>query len=89
MAVPQYLRLSELSEGDRARSREVSDRDPEMLRYLHQQGLVLGARVKVQETAPFSGPMMLTVGGDGNKHIGMEVAASVFVDLEPAEAAVT
>lgn len=89
MAVPQYLRLSELSEGDRARIREVSDRDPEMLRYLHQQGLVLGARVEVQEKAPFSGPMMLTVGGDGNKHIGMEVAASVFVDLEPAAAAVT
>ena len=89
MAVPQYLRLSELSDGDRARIREVSDRDPEMLRYLHQQGLVLGARVEVQGKAPFSGPMMLTIGSNANKHIGMEVAASVFVDLEPAEASVT
>lgn len=86
---PQYRRLSELSEGDRACIREVSDRDPEMLRYLHEQGLVLGARVEVQEKAPFRGPMMLTIGGDASKHIGMEVAASVFVDLDRAEEPVT
>jgi DtxR family Mn-dependent transcriptional regulator len=86
---PKYLRLSELSEGDRAWVREVSDRDPEMLRYLHQQGLVLGARVEVQEKAPFRGPMMLTIGSDAAKHIGMEVAASVFVDLDRSEGPAT
>ena len=88
MVFPQYLRLSELSEGDRGWIREVSDRDPEMLRYLHQQGLVLGARVEVREKAPFRGPLLLTIGTDASKHIGMEVAASVFVDLDRVEESV-
>ena len=89
IVIPHYLRLSELSEGDRAWIREVSDRDPEMLRYLRQQGLVLGARVEVREKAPFHGPMVLSIGDDASKHIGMEVAASVFVDLEGAESSTT
>ncbi len=84
MAVHEYVRLSDLSAGDTARIRQVSDRDPELLRYLDEQGLVLGRQVHIRDKAPFRGPLLIAVESDDERHIGLGVAENVFVDLEPA-----
>ena len=40
----------------------VSDADPEMLRFLTQQGITPGARLEVVERQPFDGPLSVRVG---------------------------
>lgn len=72
--------------GDRMVVRHVSDRDPEVLRYLDSVGLVPGALVRIVERAPFDGPLTLTVEGDeAGKHVvGERLARQVFVEPAPA-----
>ncbi|MDA0334546.1 MAG: metal-dependent transcriptional regulator [bacterium] len=81
IAETDYARLSELTTGQRACIRQVSDRDPALLRYLDQHGLVLGTEIRIAEKAPFSGPMRLDVGASGEQHIGLEVAEAIYVDV--------
>ena len=80
IASPTYRRLSDLQAGQSARIRQVSDRNPELLRYLDEKGLHLGALIAVEETAPFQGPMLVSVDGRDRHHIGIEVTQSVFVE---------
>lgn len=74
--------LNELREGDRGRIVEVSDRDPEVLRYLTKLRLNIGTTVTVCERAPFDGPITLRVasrsipiGADVCKRIRVAVMA--------------
>jgi DtxR family Mn-dependent transcriptional regulator len=78
-----YPRLSDLETGQPAIIRRVSDRNPEMLRYMDQMGLQLGTRVEVREKAPFSGPLQLKIDADKEEALGLEVAYNIFVDLAP------
>lgn len=41
---------------------QVSDADPEMLRFLTQRGITPGARLEVLERQPFDGPLSVRVG---------------------------
>lgn len=81
IAETDYARLSELIEGQRACIRQVSDRDPELLRYLDRNGLILGTEVRVAEKAPFRGPMRLDIAQGGEHHIGLEAAEAIYVDV--------
>jgi DtxR family Mn-dependent transcriptional regulator len=81
MAEPDYAKLSDLAEGQRATIRQVSDRDPALLRYLDQNGLVLGTRLRITERAPFRGPIRLDIDDAGEQHIGLEVAEAIYVDV--------
>ena len=81
IAVHDYRRLSELEEGRRARIRQVSDRDPDLLRYLEGHGLVLGTEVRVREKTPCRGPLRLTVDAGREQHIGLDAAEHIFVDV--------
>lgn len=81
IAEPDYARLSDLQEGQRACIRQVSDRDPELLRYLDRNGLVLGTQFRIAEKAPFRGPMRLDVEKVGEQHIGLDVAEAIYVDV--------
>ena len=79
--------LSDLSLGQPAVVRRVSDDDADRLRYLAELGLVPGAPVYVRERAPFGGPLHIHVGDqdDGQEHaVGPQLAAGVGV--EPVEA---
>ena len=80
---PDYPRLSDLETGQLAVIRRVSDRNPEMLRYMDQMGLQLGTCVEVRTKAPFSGPLQLKIDADKEDVLGMEVAYHIFVDLAP------
>ncbi len=79
---PNYLRLSDLEQGQSAVIRRVSDRSPEMLRYMDGMGLQLGTPVEVREKAPFSGPLKLLVNARKVQSLGLEVAQHIFVDLK-------
>ena len=75
-----YPRLSDIDRGQRAVIRRVSDRDPEMLRYMDDMGLQLGTTIQVCDKAPFSGPIKLLVEAGAEQQLGIEVAHHIFVD---------
>ena len=82
MDKPRYQALAELQPGQRAVVRRVSDRYPEMLRYMGEIGLRLGVQVEVREKAPFQGPLLLRIdGGRKRQSLGLEVASHIFVEV--------
>lgn len=81
IAIHDYQRLSDIKSGQRVRISQVSDRSPELLRYLDKQGLHLGTQLEVHDKAPFSGPMLVCI-DEQEHHIGLEVADHIFVALE-------
>lgn len=75
-------RLSDLAVGERATVEQVSDRDPEQLRYLATLGLRPGQAVEVIERLPFEGPIRLRVGADEHL-IGAPLSRIVYVTDAP------
>lgn len=57
----------------------------QVLRRLLDMGLTPGTRVRITRTAPFNGPVEISVRGS-RLALGEEVAANVFVEAESAEA---
>jgi DtxR family Mn-dependent transcriptional regulator len=75
-------RLSDLEPGEHAIIAEVSDHDPEMLRYLGEMGLFPRAALSVVSTAPFDGPVTVKINGDQHA-LGREVANHILVKAGP------
>jgi DtxR family Mn-dependent transcriptional regulator len=72
--------IADLAPGATARVVHMSDRDPELLRYLAERGIRPGVSVRVAAKEPFDGPLTLAVGRE--KHaVGAAVASRVFVEL--------
>jgi DtxR family Mn-dependent transcriptional regulator len=72
--------LDALAAGDRGRFVRVSDSDGEMLRWLDEQGIALGAEVEVRGRQPFGGPVLVAI--DGDEHaLGGSLAAAMRVEL--------
>jgi DtxR family Mn-dependent transcriptional regulator len=73
-----FTRLWDLTPGSRAVISQVSDRDPALLRYLADRGLVPGTEVVVTSVEPFGGPLTLEA---GRRHaIGRQVAEQILVE---------
>ena len=62
----------------------LADQAPDMLRYLAEKGLVVGAQVQVTAVDPFDGPLALLVNGQ-EQVIGPAVAQIVLVGRQPTE----
>lgn len=78
----RYQPLAELQAGQRAVVRRVSDRFPEMLRYMDEIGVKLGVQVEVYERLPFQGPLMLRIDRARKRQsLGLEVASHIFVEV--------
>jgi DtxR family transcriptional regulator, Mn-dependent transcriptional regulator len=73
--------LADLEAGARGRFVRVSDADPEMLRYLTERGVCLGARLEVLDRQPFDGPLTVRF-GDALQVLGGALAAAMRVELE-------
>ncbi len=72
--------LAEVPTGGQARVARVPDRDPRLLRYLAEIGLVPGACVRVLRREPLDGPLHLRVGDAPTQHvIGRDVAERIAV----------
>ncbi len=70
--------LSELRASDKGIIVSVFEEDPKMLQYLASLGLIPDVRVKVEEVAPFGGPLIVCVSGS-RYALGREVASKIKV----------
>ena len=75
--------LEALPVGAEGRFVRVSDADPTMLRWLHDQGIVLGAELAVVDRQPFEGPVTIRL-GDREHVLGGRVARAMRVELATA-----
>ena len=68
--------LSHFKPKDKAVLVKITDEEPDMLRYLASLGLMPGTVVRVEEKAPFEGPIIVNVMG-ANYALGRNVASIV------------
>jgi DtxR family transcriptional regulator, Mn-dependent transcriptional regulator len=83
VVAPPTQPLAALPVGAEGIVRRVSDDDAALLRYLASLSLTPGARVRVIERAPFSGPLTLEASshGEPQRHsIGQELAQAIQVE---------
>lgn len=74
--------LDALHPGEGGTFVRISDSDPEMLRYLSEQGIRPGGHVQVLERQPFGGPLIVAV--DGERHtLGGELVRAMRIEIEP------
>ncbi len=78
----RYVPLSELEEGQCGEIGRVSDRDPEMLRYLGELEMYPGTMVVLVKREPFGGPIRIQLGKKEHA-VGLELARSVFIKTGP------
>jgi DtxR family Mn-dependent transcriptional regulator len=80
----QTRSLGELSAGAAGRFVRVSDSDPEMLRYLAEQGIAIGDRLEVTGRQPFGGPVFVLL-GEHEQALGGELARAMRIEIEGYE----
>lgn len=73
--------LESLKAGQLGKIVEVSDHDPEFLRYLTQLHLQIGSRIRVVDHAPFNGPVTLE-SKQGRVAISPDACARIRVAVE-------
>ena len=71
--------VADLAVGERATVRRVSDDDAGRLRYLADQGIVIGAELQLVGRAPYGGPLAIRV-GRATRQLGPVLAAQILVD---------
>jgi DtxR family transcriptional regulator, Mn-dependent transcriptional regulator len=77
---PTWRRLADVPAGGQARVVRVPDRDPGLLRYLAEIGLVPAADVWVVRREPFDGPLHIRTGDAQQQHvIGRDIADCISV----------
>ncbi len=72
------LKLSELKANEKGVIISVFEENPEMLKYLGSLGLYPQVEVEVKSIAPFGGPILVIVDGDG-KSLGKELTEKILV----------
>jgi DtxR family Mn-dependent transcriptional regulator len=77
-----HIRLCDLEAGQRAVIAQVSDRDPDLLRYLDRLGLYPGTEFQLLSVDPFEGPLTLRI-GRRKRSLGPKVAEHIYVDRIP------
>ncbi len=77
--------LAECAPPQKGHVARLSDQSPEMLRYLEEKGLTVGATVEVLKVDPFDGPLTLCVNGE-EQVVGVNVAQCVLLVPEDEQA---
>jgi DtxR family Mn-dependent transcriptional regulator len=75
------VQLAVAADGQRGRVVRISDRDPELLRYLDAEGIRLDSAVHVVGRRPFGGALAVRV-GDSEHDVGNEAAAAIWISLD-------
>ncbi|MFQ5865133.1 MAG: metal-dependent transcriptional regulator [bacterium] len=70
--------LCSVEAGQRVKIKQISDRDPEMLRYLANIGIYPEVVIDVIEKAPFEGPLLIKL-GDNEHYLGQALTKNIFV----------
>lgn len=79
--MPQFdaFGLLELQAGQSGSVARISDRDPELLRYLAEHGIAPGVEVTVRERGKYSGTLLITT-PNGEVHLSPDAALAVWVE---------
>ena len=72
--------IVDLNPGDRARIVRVSDSEPEMLRYLSEQGIGIGDELQLVERQPFDGPCLVRLPDEQARSLGIRLAQAIHVE---------
>ncbi len=72
--------LAELRPGEHARVARVSDAEPDMLRYLTEQGIGIGAELELVDRQPFDGPCLVRLGDRLERSLGLRLAQAIHVE---------
>ncbi len=70
--------LSQVADGEQVRVVRVSDADPDLLRYLTDQGLALDVLLDVRERHPYAGTIKVTLDGV-ELDLGLPAAEAIWV----------
>jgi DtxR family Mn-dependent transcriptional regulator len=73
--------LADLEPGESGRFTRVSDSDPDMLRYLSERGIAIGAALEVIDRQPFGGPLTVRFGTQSHV-LGGALAEAMRVELD-------
>jgi DtxR family Mn-dependent transcriptional regulator len=73
--------IAELKPGEQARVVRVSDAEPQMLRYLTEQGIGIGAELELIERQPFDGPCLVRLRDTSERNLGIRLAQAIHVEL--------
>ena len=74
--------LSVIDAGQKVQVKQVSDKDPEMLRYLGDIGIFPDVMIDVMEKAPFGGPLLIKVAGK-EYNLGERLTDNILVSQTP------
>ena len=74
--------LASLEPGAGGEFVRISDADPDMLRYLAERGIALGAALEVVARQPFGGPLTVRIAG-ADHILGGRLAQSMRVEMQP------
>ena len=77
--------LEDLPAGTSGRFVRVSDSNPQMLRYLADNGIALGDRLEVVDRQPFGGPVFVR-SGEREHPLGGELARAMRIETDGEEA---
>jgi DtxR family Mn-dependent transcriptional regulator len=72
--------IADLRPGESARVVRVSDAEPQMLRYLSDQGIGIGAEFELLERQPFDGPCLIRLGVEESRSLGVRLARAIHVE---------
>jgi DtxR family Mn-dependent transcriptional regulator len=74
----ELITLTSAQSGEKVRVEQVSDRDPEMLRYLGKIGIYPEVELNVIEKAPFGGPLTVKIGKQQH-HLGEGLTDHILI----------
>jgi DtxR family Mn-dependent transcriptional regulator len=84
VTIPDAQQLTLIGAGTRVVVERISDADPELLQFFDSHDIVLGARLVVEEGAPYSGALNVTVeGAQGPLALGKPASDSLYVSVSP------
>ncbi len=71
--------LTAAEAGQKVLVKQVSDCDPELLRYLGEIGIYPEVRLHILEKAPFGGPLLVKI-GEGKHHLGGTLTDNIMIN---------
>jgi DtxR family Mn-dependent transcriptional regulator len=75
-----YLKLSEMQEGDKVELKALHDDNNEFLKYLNGKKLSLGAKMTIDNIEPFDKTMTVSYGNESKVTLSKEVCERLFVE---------
>ncbi|MFQ5649957.1 MAG: metal-dependent transcriptional regulator [bacterium] len=74
----ELVLLTSADVGQTVKVKQVSDGDPEMLRYLAAIGILPGIELDILEKAPFGGPLHVRI-GEAEHHLGEGLTSQIYI----------